>query len=71
MNTIEKNGKLYFVLKANKNGKVQCPFCEKPHKHGTPDGHRLAHCGNNNHNYNSFIINGHWLKKEDGYFIEY
>ena len=25
--------------------KVWCPFCDKWHYHGYPEGHRVAHCG--------------------------
>lgn len=34
------------VLRRNYRAKLtdHCPYCGKKHRHGTGDGHRIAHC---------------------------
>jgi hypothetical protein len=73
MKTITIEGINYPVLKANKNGKVTCPFCRKEHTHGKSggDGHRVANCTE------LLIINpvfaggSQWCFKQNGYFVEF
>jgi hypothetical protein len=33
-----------------------CPKCEKTHRHGPQEGHRIAHCYNPNHHPKGYFI---------------
>lgn len=73
MNIKTENGINYPVLKADKTGRVTCPFCQQKHKHGKGggNGHRVADCKQ------LLIINplftgtDKWCFKENGYFVEF
>jgi hypothetical protein len=73
MNIKTENGINYPVLKADKNGKVTCPFCKQKHKHGKPggDGHRVADCTQLLIINPLFIEKDKWCFKENGYFVEF
>lgn len=47
-----------------------CPFCNKPHIHGEPNGHRIVHCeGEERIQIISGVVcsskNGYWLQDYD------
>jgi hypothetical protein len=62
----------YPILKADKNGRVKCPFCFEEHKHGIGggDGHRVADCTTLLIN-NPRFTNGLWCDKSNGYYVEF
>ena len=72
METITNDGVVYPVLKADKNGIVNCPFCYQKHKHGKGggNGHRVAHC-NMLLIRNPIFTKEGWCKKENGYFVKF
>lgn len=72
MKTIKQSGVTYPLLKANKKGEVKCPFCGGKHKHGKAggNGHRVPDCDKLLIR-NPIFTEGAWLKKENGYFVEF
>lgn len=49
-----------------------CPFCRYKHSHGTPDGHRAAHCSNANANgpiVEKLSYDGFTFNRDDGYLV--
>lgn len=70
MESIAKEGVNYPVLKADKNGRVLCPFCQQRHKHGRGggNGHRVADCGSSPFK-ESVCENGIWFHKSNGYYV--
>lgn len=72
MKIITKNKMNYPVLKADKQSRVTCPFCQQKHKHGKGggNGHRVADC-NQLLIINPLFVDGSWCKKENGYFVEF
>ena len=70
MKTIKEGNKNYLVLKADKNGWVNCPFCEQKHKHGAGggSGHRVAHCSKPT---KPIYFEGKQHLKEDGYYVQF
>jgi hypothetical protein len=59
------------VVKANKKGKVECPFCEKKHKHGLGGGNgsRIPDCIDKV----KYIVdlNGNKYYRDLGYYVEF
>jgi hypothetical protein len=42
---VHKEGKYPIIYRKKGNEKTDaCPFCGKQHRHGEPEGHRIAHC---------------------------
>jgi hypothetical protein len=72
MNTTTFKGETYPLLKADKKGRIDCPFCKQKHTHGNGggNGHRLAHC-TALLIHNPIFFDGKSFKKEDGYFVEF
>jgi hypothetical protein len=72
MKTILEKEILYPVLQADKNGYINCPFCQEKHKHGKGggDGHRVADCTENSITDDVFTKDG-CCKKENGYFVQF
>lgn len=67
---LSKTNKL--IVKADKNGYVNCPFCGKKHKHGKfgGNGHRIPDCNSPLINNPIFSSDG-WHFKKDGYYVEF
>lgn len=71
MKTKLEDGIYYPVLTADENGFINCPFCHKKHKHGKPNGHRMAHCDFKEIGNQPSFIDGSYFFQSRGYFIEH
>jgi hypothetical protein len=60
------------IVKANKVGKVMCPFCNEYHTHGKAggNGHRLPHCSSAKVE-SIVFIDGESYLKDEGYRVEF
>jgi hypothetical protein len=60
------------ILKANKVGKVMCPFCNEYHTHGKAggDGHRLPDCSSDKTE-SLIVIDDELYSKSEGYHVEF
>lgn len=71
METIEKNGIVYALLKADKCGYVKCPFCLQTHRHGRGGvekiQHRIAHCDKSQIKFKKIGE----CEQERGYYVEF
>lgn len=50
-----------------------CPFCKERHKHGIPDGHRVAHCNERAKGFLGEIFvpeDGVSIFQKDGYIVK-
>jgi len=72
-NFIEINGRKYPILEYKwKNEKTQpCVYCEKRHKHGKKDGHRLSHCTKYSRYGNQIATHEYTCTLSDGTIVDY
>lgn len=65
------DGRPYLVLeRPNEQAKTEaCPFCGRPHSHGTGDGHRVGHCVGERMKDEVVALDGTRLRRDDGYVV--
>lgn len=64
----EKTPVLVLNRKSNMTQTEKCGFCGHKHEHGTDDGHRVAHCGDDA-KIEITAHDGTILKRSNGYVI--